>query len=1110
MNLLRLVIKAILISIMSSICIVTTAQNRTISGIVTDNQNKAVIGASIKIPNSTSVGTITNIDGKFSLSVTPETKQIEVSFIGMKKKIVHIETGDYFKITLDDDIANLDEVTIIGYQSVRNKDLTGSVATLKGKNIAATPVINIAQALQGKISGVNVIAQDGRPGANVSIRIRGTTSISQSSEPLILIDGIPGQIDDIPSDQIETINVLKDASSTAIYGARGASGVILINTKKAQQGKVSVSYNGYAKFNTPTKYLEALKPYDYLKYVWSYATANSSAYAIPFEKLYGIGDYSGTNSGGIESYKNLKTDDIQKKVYNSSISWNHDLTITGGNNDTKAYFSINYTDDEGLKINSYSKRTNISLKVDQKITNRLNIGFDTRMTDSRLMDDETTTNGTGSVLSSAYRFRPISTSHILGNLETLREGNISQYGKSSMWDTYSPASIISDFEPLSVRQNLRGTTSLNWNFAKHISYHTDFTMNNSWSQKKYWSGATYNNYLDEITGEKLYSGAIDYAKSDSWGIRWSNTLNYEFNTSKNTKLTLLAGHEITDSGGSLIEIEANHFPKNFSKENAFALINQYDKTNGISAFFSGKDIPQRIISYFGRAIYNISERYLFTLTFRSDGSSRFSPQHRWGYFPAGAAAWRISEEPFMQNLNWLNNLKIRLSYGEVGKDNISSSLWQQNWTSQNDYRLQYTLNHQYQPSYDYVYSSMANEDLKWETTITRNFGTDFEFFNGKLSGAIDIYWNTTKDLLMQTTIPGIIGFTTTYANIGQLSNKGIELSINTLIFKNKNLDIRGGINININRNNVDKLASNVTGLYSSQWQGSSTYPINDYILVKGKPIGQVRGLIYDGIYTTKDFTYKDGIYTLKQGIPDLSTGVLSVIHGLTNTTADRPAGQIAYPGLPKFKNLNADNTIDEKDLSVIGNMNPINTGGFNLDIVFKGFDCSAYFNWSYGNKIYNANKLGTLYGGKESRVYENKLAIVKNCYKIYDVQNNQLVRLSTPEQLDAANINSTLPLLNSEIGVVSTLGIEDGSYLRLNTLNIGYTLPKSITDKIKVSNLRIYCSLYNLFVLTKYSGLDPEVNANTSLNSAIYPTVGLDWGTYPRARSFTVGMNIHF
>jgi len=1079
----------------------------TITGTVLDGRtNNPIADVNVAVKGSKS-GTRTGSKGEYSITA----KQGEIlvfSYAGYEQHEVTVTNQTTIDFTIMPSSSNLDEVVVIGYGTSKRKDLTGAVSSVSGKDIAAVPVANVAQAMQGKLAGVNIITQDGRPGADVSILVRGARSISQSNQPLILIDGIPGTLSDIPADQVKSIDVLKDASSSAIYGARGANGVILVTTKGAQAGKATVTYNGYVKFNTPTKYLDELAPYDYLQYVWANAAANGAAFQTPFEKLYGLGANIGANTGGINSYKNLPTDNMQKQVYNSSMTWNHDLTVTGGTDKTKIFFSVNWLDDQGMKINSFAKRGSVSFKISQKIVDNLTFSLDTRYTDVQYMDNEGTTNGYGSLLSTAYQFRPIATSHILGDLNALKQGNIEQYGKNVMWDNYSPAARIGDYFPLSMSQRLRAIGSLDWKIIKALTYHTDLSLTKNWGQVESWSGAIYNNYVDDVTGMPLYAGAADYRKSDGWGLRWINTLNYDFTINNAHKLNLLAGQEVANSGGTGMSIQANHFPANFTKETAFAQINQYNQTVGSATFASSVTTPDRIQSYFGRANYSLFDKYLITATFRADGSSKFAPAHRWGYFPAGAFAWKVSEESFMKKINWLNNLKLRVSYGEVGNDGISSNLWSQAWGSVTDQRLQYAINGQRQSAYDLSSSTLANPNLKWETTITRDIGIDFGLFDGRLSGTVDVYKNTTKDLLMLTTIPGITGFTSTYANIGQTSNKGIELTLSGTIFQNKDWKVAAGGNINFNKSNVDELAPNVTGLYGTSWAGVFTYPTNDYILQKGSPVGLVRGFIYDGFYTPADFNYNNGKYTLIPGkVPDLG-GWMAVVHGLTAN--DLPSTQHAYPGLPKFKDLNGDGIIDDKDITVIGNMNPKHTGGFNLTASYKGIDFGAYFNWSYGNQIYNANKLATMYGPKEQGVYQNKLGIMKGSYKIYDVINGQLIRIKSPDSLNAANKNATLPLAYQEVMGVSTLGIEDGSFLRLNTLVLGYTLPKALTSKAHISTLRIYGSIYNVFTITGYSGLDPEVNADPSHNNAVYPTTGFDFGTYPRARSYVVGLNLTF
>ena len=1072
-----------------------------VSGTVRDAKGEPVIGAGIVV-EGTQNGVVTDIDGRWTLSV-PSNSTLVASCIGYTDVKVKVSAGQsVYDITLEESSLYLDDVVVIGYQTVKRRDLTGSVSSVNSKQLSSTPVANVAQALQGKLAGVNVVSQDGRPDATINIRVRGGGSISQSNDPLILIDGVQGTLSDIPSDQVESIDILKDASSTAIYGARGANGVVLITTKSAKEGKVRVSYSGYAKLNTPTKYIEGLDPYDYLVYVWANAEANGSYYVEPFTKLYGIGDY-----GDIERYRNVEKYDVQKQIYGNSFSHSHDLSVAGGTDMTKVLFSVNYNDEDGMKINSYNRRANVSLKLDQKISSKLNMGLDLRYVDVTSMGYEGTGSRSGSTLSSAYRFRPIATEDILGDLSALREGAIEQYGKSSLWDMYDPYRMILDYEPLKMRQHLRGTVSVNWNIIEGLTYHSDLSLSRTYQQNKTWTGATASSYLDDVTGEKLWAGQASLYKGNSSTMRWTNTLNYQFNLGKAHSFNVLLGHEMSDSHGDSMTINADHFPANYTKENAFTMINQFDQSSSskkvVDMFSSGWNTPSRLVSFFGRVNYSLLDRYLFTLTMRADGSSKFAPSNRWGFFPAAAFAWRMSDEPFMEDVDWMDDLKLRLSYGEVGNDGISADLWSQTWSSSTTSSV---IGGKTFGSYDLA-SSMANPDLKWETTVTRNLGVDFGFLKGRLNGSLDLYWNSTKDLLMNVTIPGITGFTSTFKNIGQTSNKGVELSLNGTIIETRDWGLSVGGNINFNRNNIDALAENVATQYGSSWFHAGN-PGNDYGFEVGKPVGLVRGLTYDGFYTADDFTYADGIYTLKEGIPDLSSNITGVFHGAEGRV---PKGQNAYPGMAKFVDTDGSGVVDDKDYTVIGDMNPLFTGGFNISANYRNWDLGLYFNYSVGNEIYNISKLVSLNGYKESGVFENHLALLKGSYKIYDIQNGQLVRLETPEQLNAANADASLPLFYNENGIVSTLGIEDGSYLRLNTMTLGYTLPSAskFAKAMNISSLRVYATIYNVFTLTKYSGLDPEVSTNNQMNDS-YPTPGIDYGAYPRARSFVLGLNIRF
>jgi len=1078
------------------------AQQITVTGTVVGDNNESLPGVNVLI-GGTNVGTITDIDGKFTLSVPDENTVLQFSFVGYATQEIIVGNQRIINITLEEASTVLDEVVVIGYQEVRRRDLTGSVASVSNKDIASAPVTNVAQAIQGKLPGVQVISQDGRPDAEIYIRVRGGGSISQSNEPLILIDGIPGSISDIPSDMVASIDVLKDASSTAIYGARGANGVILVTTKRPKDGRAVVNYNGFMKFNTPTGYMKALEPYDYLALKWGLLdTYFGAAYTEPFERLFGIGAY-----GDINRYKNVSAYNMQKEVYNSSFSHNHDLSVSGGNDKTKVLFAVSYMDEDGMKTNAYFKRTSVSFKLDQKLYNNLNFNLDMRYFDREAMGYEGAENGHGSTLSGSYRFRPIATQDILGDVEYINHGSITGEDGLVMLDMYNPVRVILDRENMRLHRGLRGTAGVNWSIIKGLTYRSELTLGRGFSTTKNWNGpGSRGDYL-RSDGTILLAGDAVYQKSDSWSLRWSNTLNYSVVLNKIHRINVLAGQEVTNSGGEWMTIAGNKYPANFTKENAFAMISQYGSDLVIS---SGVSTPSRMLSYFGRLNYSLLDKYLFTFTMRADGSSRFSPEHRWGYFPAAAVAWRVSQESFMKNIDWLDDFKIRASYGQVGNDAINSDQWSQVWAAHTAER-RYSINNTWQPAYTLASRQMANRNLKWETTITRNLGIDYSLFSNRFWGSIEFYKNTTKDLLMLTEIPGITGFTTTYANVGQTSNRGVEISLSALVFKNDDWTISAGGNINFNKNNIDALAEGVQNVYGTEFF-QSRIPNGDYILEEGQPVGIVRGHVSEGYYKPEDFNYDGatGMYTLKDGLPELANTFVFTPGGV------RPTGQQVYPGAPKFKDFSGadgtpDGVIDDRDYVIIGNMNPKHTGGFSINVNYKGIDLGMYFNWTAGNEIYNGNKLASLYHiTKGGGLFSNKLTVVDDCYKYYDIQGGQLVRVTDPSALNTLNKNATLPSTYLQQGYVSDIGIEKGSYLRFNTLTLGYTLPKQFVNKAMISNLRVYGTIYNVCTITGYSGLDPEVSTNRTQGASSFPTPGFDWGTYPRSRQFVLGLNVTF
>ena len=1099
---------------LSNVELYVQQQQITVSGQVCDIKDEPLPGVTIAI-KGTNQGTISDANGRYSLPNVPENAVLTFSFVGMKTKEIPVDGKRQIDVVMEDEAIALEEVVAIGYGTVRKRDLTGSVASVSGEKIAAVPVTNVAKALQGRLPGVNVISQDGRPDAEISIRVRGGGSISQSNQPLIIVDGFPvSSLNDIPPSQVESIDVLKDASSTAIYGARGANGVILVTTKKGKAGKITVNYDGYVQFNTPTKYLETMNAYDYIAYNWAYAAAIGDNYADAWEKLWAIGRYETAynNPQGIDHYKNVSAKNFSKEVYGNSTSQNHDLNISGGTDKTKYIFALNHSEDNGMKVNSWYERTSASFKLDQSILDNLTLLIDTRFTNTDKVSNESTVNARGSILSSSYWFRPIATEDVLGELDESVNTQLGMYTEI-LQDNFNPVARLKDYTPFSRDRNLRANGALTWVPLKGLTAKSELGLSTYWNRDKTWSGAIYNDYYEK--GVKTYGGNASINSSEGWSLRWINTLSYEVQgLNEDHNLTILAGQEVSDSGSEGISIWGNYFPASFDAERAFAMMDQHRETSDEGTVYYGYSsstgMPDRLESYFGRVNYSYKGRYLLAATFRADGSSKFAPTNRWGYFPAGAFAWRLSDESFLKEVNWIDNLKVRLSYGMAGNDGINANLWKMNWKSAGLTR--YSINEQQQMAYIPASETIANPNLKWETTITRNIGLDFGFLN-RLYGSIDVYKNTTKDLLMLTSVLAYTGFSHTYDNIGQTSNKGIEFAVGADLVRSQDFNLSASINININKGNVDKLAEGVNGLYKTDWGSTMTQPnTGDYILVEGKPVGLVRGYTYDGWYSVDDFNYDNGIYTLKEGVVDAGSGILGTLYG---TTANKPGGQVAYPGAMKFKDISGpdgipDGIIDENDVTIIGDMNPKHTGGVSISGNYKNIDFGLDFNWSYGNKIYNANYLAALYGSKEDGLYRNRLQELSTAFKIYDVQNGQLVKVIEPSALKNLNTNATLFLPYHENPICSTLGIEDGSYLRLNTVSVGYTLPIKLMSKIGLQRIRVYGSIYNAFTITGYSGLDPEVNTNTSQGGAVYPTVGLDWGAYPRARSYTFGVNVEF
>lgn len=1069
---LKMVIAALLILFMGGSA--AFAQSIT-KGKVVDASGEPVIGASVLVPGTTT-GTVTDMDGNFELRVEPGTR-LEVSSIGYSSVIV--TAAPTLNITLQEDTTFLDDVVVIGYQTVKRRDLTGAVSSVTGNDIAAVPVASAAQALQGKLPGVTVTSGDGRPGGSTSIRVRGGNSITQSNDPLFIVDGVTvSNIDDIPADNIESIDVLKDAASTAIYGARGANGVVLVTTKGGKEGKAVVRYGMYYQLSENPRMLDVLDAQDAVYWAWAYSTAYSGSEAVA--EYYGLGSKFGNHYA---DYANVKAHNYMNDVLRPSNSWNHDISLSGGTSTTTYYASVNYIDNQGIRINSGFKRWNANLKLSQKIGKSLTADIDVRY-------GQTGSHGMRVNNSSeVYKFRPIDNPLGTG------DPNLFNEGASGADLAYNPLNSINNKENITSRQNLRATGGLTWRIIDGLIAKSELSLSRNYSETKNWDSGDY-------VGD-AYSMA-DLSLGRGTGLRWSNTVNYTVPIKNdNHSLNILAGYEVLSSESTTSRMRGAGFPQGFTMDDAFGMINMSDSSLGQDLFTNTLGIPSHTVSYFGRLNYGLmGGRYLFTATFRADGSSKFAPNHRWGYFPAAAAAWHISDEPFMENTKtWMDDLKLRLSYGTSGADNIDASLWQETWNTSN-----ITIDGEVVTGY-VPGSLLSNPDLKWETSVSRNVGLDFSFLKSRIRGSLDAYWNTTKDILMRIPVDATTGYSYQYGNVGQTSNKGVELAVNAVLVQKRDWGLSLGFTYAFNKNNVDALADGATVDTHTGWGSTMRVPYMDYLVRVGQPVGIVQGFDVIGYYTVDDFDIVDGKYKLKDGIPGLDKSIFNYAQGMDALKYDTDEG--AFPGALKIADTNKDGTITGDDATIIAQMMPKHTGGFNLSGNWKNLDFSANFSYQLDGKVYNANAMHSMMGNKTNSYGQNKLAYVNDSWRAYNVNaSGDLYLVTDPAELRTLNANAKYAVPFAEYGIVTSTFIENAAYLRLNTLTIGYTLPQKWMEAIHINRIRAYATIGNLFVLSSYSGLDPDVNTSPSTNG--FPTPYYDSNAYPKSRTFTFGFNVTF
>ena len=846
------------------------AQNKNVSGTVLDNSGQPVIGASIVVVGQSKLGTVTDIDGKFSIAIPTTSKKIEVSYIGMVSQVIEAKAGTPMKIIMKDNMKDLDEVVVIGYGVVKKRDLTGSMTSIKSEDIVATPTTNALESLQGKVAGLDMTKSSGQTGSGLSFSIRGNRSLNASNTPLIIVDGIPYGTDiDINPNIIESMEILKDASSTAIYGSRGANGVILITTKKGAQGKTKVTYNGYYSTNSVAAYPERMNLQEWANFKReAYKADGQWASEADDAKIFG---------SAYDAVKSNQDVDWVDLLMKDGSQTSHSISISNGSEKTSFNLAFEYMKEQGLvKLDNLS-RYNTTLGISHKVTKDFKLNFNMVYTfqNQNIRRDP---------LNRAIYYSPY------GDVYN-EDGSINPLPFND-GQTISPIAeeAAGAYKNNKRTSHLVGNIGANWNIIKNLTLTSTFGLD----RKDVRNG----HFADQYT----LDGAGDYSVADAtnetemnWS--WENTLNYNFKINKHD-FSVMAGNALyqneaetyTGSGHDII-----------SPSMLFYNLGALQNSQKISSNY----IKTTMASFFGRINYKFNEKYLLTLTFREDGSSVLASKHKWGFFPSAAFAWRMKEEKFLKDVEWLYNLKLRLSYGISGNSAVSAY---QTQGGLGKTMYSFINNGVEGGAYGYYPALTPNTALGWEKTATTNFGIDFGFLNNRISGSIDLYYQNTYDLLMQKKVPTSTGYSISWDNIGKTENKGVEIVLNTANIVNKDFKWNTDLTFTLNREKIKELADGSDRDISNGW-------------FVGHPIKTHYGL------------KKLGIWQLNE--------------------TEEAAKYGEKPGRIKIYDKNKDFKIDnDNDRIILGSEVPDFVMGMNNTFRYKDFDLRVFMYWRQGQTLH--------------------------------------------------------------------------------------------------------------------------------------------------------------
>ncbi|KAB1069189.1 TonB-dependent receptor [Tamlana haliotis] len=998
-----------------------------LSGTVTDENNTPIPGINVIIANTTT-GTATDFDGGFTLNVK-SGDVLQFSYIGYVKQSITINGQKSLKVTMVEDASQLDEVVVVGYGARKKSDVTGAVSSVKQEELTAFPVLDASQALQGRAAGVDVQSNNGgEPGAPISIKIRGNTSINASSSPLIVVDGFVGATMPQAGD-IESMQILKDASATAIYGSQGANGVVLVTTKKGKAGKLNIDFNSTFQVQNTSNRLDLLNANDFANYQNDIRANQNNSNAYP--------------QGSYDT-------DWQDMIYRNGSVANHQLAVSGGSEKVKYYASTTYYTQDGILVNSDYERLSFLSNLDAQVTDKLKVGVNLVGNASQKGGVTTQSNGSvtvggDDVVSLAMRFAP-------------DKGVYDADGSFSTNDAVgdevdNPYAVATQRDDDTEIEEFRANLYASYDILEGLNFKTTFGV----SEKNTFRGMYMPRTLKVTASTENGRAIMQNWKSSS--VLSESYLTYNREIGKGV-LTLLGGYSYQNKTNQSSYNEGiGTISDSFSYYGLYTATSLIQPTAG--QVYTNESTIQ---SVFGRINYDLNDKYLLTATVRRDGASNFAENHKYATFPSAALGWKISNENFLKDSNVISNLKLRASYGETGNPSIAP--------------------YQSLASSAIIYASsagntvaaitpnqMANPDLKWETSIQTNVGLDFGFLNNRITLSLDYYDIDTEDLIMinrgQSDYLGQYN-QNALINVGSMNNTGFEVFLTSNNITNDNFTWSTDF---VFSKNVNKVTALING---DDWFGNgapSYFSVEDtFVLREGEEVGQFWGYDYAGVY---------------QGgaLPD----------GTSVIPASRDSSGNPIPGEPLFRDVDPDGEINDADRTMIGNPNPDFTWGFTNNFTFKNWDANIFFQGSQGNEIFNMTAVQLNNGDSNTT---------------YDYYNNAW----TPN-----NTDTNEPRVgNASFREISSRFVEDGSYVRLKNLAIGYNLSSQVLENIGIEKLRLSVSGQNLFTWTNYSGLDPEVSyfgaqgGTNGNNQASNTTRGFDFGSYPTVRSYSFSLNLTF